>query len=309
MHIGLFLVPGFGFLGLAAIMEILFQANKRLPDGTITWETLSANNETVVASSGASLQPDRSLVAAEHYDVVIVFGAAGAASYSDRAVSNWLRFQDAHGARLGSVMSGAWLLAQAGLLNDFRCSIHWQEIEAFAEAFPMVKTSSDIYVIDRSRFSCSGGHVCADMMLYLLSEWFGPEIVTEVRETLFHDRLRDPGEAQRFALESRIGSANPFVLRAIEIFETHTDNPPTIEQVSRKVGVSQRRLEQLFARHFRRTPKQYQLQLRLERAKSLLVATALPIREIALITGFQNPRHFSTAYKNQFGQAPSSARK
>ena len=139
MHVGLFIIPRFGFLGLAAVMEVMFQFSKRLPDRQITWETVATKNENVVASSGASVNPDRTVAQNAKYDCIIAFGAQGAAGFADPRALNWLRYHERHGASMGSVMSGAWVLAKAGLLNGFRCSVHWQELEAFREQYPKVK--------------------------------------------------------------------------------------------------------------------------------------------------------------------------
>jgi len=309
MHIGLFVIPRFGFLGLGAVMEVLFQYARRLPENQLSWEIIAVDRTPVLASSGATVLPDRSIDEVAEFHSIIVFGARGAWEYSDHRVLKWLRRQAGRGTRLGAVTSGAWLLARAGLLNGFRCAIHWQDIEAFREAYPRVRITSDIFSIDDRRFSCSGGHVASDMTLHLLSRWFDPIVATEVREVLLHERLRDPAELQRFALDQRLAISNPHLLQAIEIMERSTDDPPDVGQLCAETGLSQRRIEQLFRQHFDKTPKQYQLELRLTRARDLLAATTLPIREIALITGFRNPGHFSTAFGKQFDKSPSSVRK
>lgn len=309
MHIGLLVIPQFGLLGLGAVMEVLYQFSKRLPENQLTWEIVTADKRAVTASSGAAIQPGCTIDADVNYHSIIVFGAQGAWEYSDNRVFNWLRFHASRGTRFGTVMSGAWVLAKAGLLNGFRCSVHWQDIEAFKEVYPLVKISSDIYSIDDQRFSCSGGHVASDMTLHLLSQWFDQDIVTEVREVLLHERLRDPGESQRFSLDKRLATSNPYLLQFVEKLESSTDNPLQVEQICAEIGLSQRRIEQLFQQHFNKTPKQYQLEWRLTRARDLLVATTLPVREIALITGFHNLGHFSTAFGKLFKMPPSSVRK
>jgi len=309
MHIGLFIIPRFGFLGLGAVMEVLFQYAKRMPGQQLSWEIVAVEKTAVPASSGAFVLPDRTIDEDIRFHSIIVFGAQGAWEYADARALKWLRRQARRGTRLGTVMSGAWILARAGLLDGFRCAVHWQDIEAFRETYPRVGISADIFSIDDKRFSCSGGHVAADMMLHLLSRWFDPVVATEVREVLLHERLRDPEEGQRFTLHERLAISNPHLLQAVEILENSTDDPPHIEQLGAETGLSQRRIEQLFRQYFDRTPKQYQLELRLTRARDLLAATTLPVREIALITGFRNPGHFSTAFSKQFNMPPSSMRK
>jgi len=309
MHVGLLIIPGFGLLGLAACMEVMFQFAERLPRGQLSWEIVARDPDRVVALNGASVQPDRSIDHEAKYHCIIAFGARGAATYDDRKVLGWLRYHARHGARMGSVMSGAWLLARAGLLNGCRCSIHWQEIEAFREDYPEVVTSADIYVDDGQRFSCAGGHAAADMMLHVLSQWFDPVHATAVREALLHERLRQPNEMQRLSLNERTGVRNPYVLRVVEQMETCTDSPRPIGAICASVGLSQRRVEQLFREHFGKTPLQCQLEIRLRRARDLLAATTLSIREIALMTGFRNPSHFASVFAKQFGVSPSGVRK
>lgn len=309
MHIGLFVIPRFGFLGLGAVMEVLFQYAGRLPGNQLSWEIVAIDKAPVLASSGATVLPDRTIDEGVEFHSIIVFGARGAWEYADARALKWLRRQANRGTRLGTVMSGAWILARAGLLDGYRCAVHWQDIEAFREVYPRVRISADIFSIDDRRFSCSGGHAAADMTLHLLSQSFDPLVATEVREVLLHERLRDPGEMQRFPLDQRLSTANPQLLRAVEILETNTDEPPDVAQLCARTGLSQRRIEQLFRQHFDKTPKQYQLELRLRRARDLLAATTLPVREVALITGFRNPGHFATAFGKQFDRSPSSMRK
>jgi transcriptional regulator GlxA family with amidase domain len=279
-----------------------------LPENQLSWETVAIDNASVSASSGAVVLPDRTIDEDVKFHSIIVFGAQGAWGYTDSRVLKWLRRHASRGTHMGRVMSGAWILARAGLLNGYRCAVHWQDIEAFREVYPLVEISSDIFSFDDQRFSCSGGHVASDMMLHLLSRWFDPLVTTEVREVLLHERLRDPEEMQRFSLDTRLAISNPSLLQVVEIMEGSTDSPPHIDQICAETRLSQRRIEQLFRQYFNKTPKQYQLELRLNRARDLLLATTLPVREIAPITGFSNPGHFSTAFGKMFNMPPSSVR-
>jgi AraC family transcriptional regulator, glycine betaine-responsive activator len=220
----------------------------------------------------------------------------------------WLRRMDRHGATVGALCTGAHILARAGLITDHRCTIHWENLPGFVEAFPDIDVAADLYEIDRNRFTCSGGTAPLDLMLSRIAQTHGDELATKVSEQCLLDRIRGPHDRQRMPIRIRLGVHHPKLIMAIELMEANIEDPLPQEQLAHYIGLSRRQLERLFRRHMGRTPAQYYLELRLERARHLLYQTDLPIMNIACACGFVSASHFSTCYRQMFGKTPRAER-
>ena len=122
----------------------------------------------------------------------------------DNRLLGLLRRVSRQGAMVGAVCTGAYALARAGLLNNRRSTIHWENLGGFSEAFPEIETSADLFEIDRDRFTCSGGTAALDMMLHLIGRQHGPKLATDVSEQVIHDRIREPHSYQRMELRTRL---------------------------------------------------------------------------------------------------------
>lgn len=129
MKIALFLAPGFGLLAYANLHEILFLLTRDQDSEAMSWHTVGLDEHLVFSSSGRPLKPDRSMAESHQYDVVIVLSAVS--NRPNKKIGAWLRDQARHGAIMGGVTSALWLLADAGLVGDRRCTIHWGDLEAF----------------------------------------------------------------------------------------------------------------------------------------------------------------------------------
>ena len=239
--------------------------------------------------------------------IVLVSGLHGE-RYADKEVFAWLRRMDRHGATIGALCTGAHILAKAGLITDHRCTIHWENLPGFVEAFPDIDVAADLYEIDRNRFTCSGGTAPLDLMLSRIAATHGDELATKVSEQCLLDRIRGPHDRQRMPIRLRLGVHHPKLIMAIELMEANIEDPLPQEQLAQYVGLSRRQLERLFRRHMGRTPAQYYLELRLERARHLLYQTDLPIMNIACACGFVSASHFSTCYRQMFGKTPRAER-
>ena len=117
------------------------------------------------------------------------------------------------------------MLARAGLLDGHRCTIHWENLPGFIEAFPEIPVSSDLYEIDRNRFTCSGGTAALDLMLHRIALAHGDELATKVSEQCIVDRIRGPHDRQRMPLRVRLGVHHPKLIRAVEIMEGNIEEP------------------------------------------------------------------------------------
>jgi transcriptional regulator GlxA family with amidase domain len=307
------LIPDFSMIAFTSAIEPLRIANGLSVKRLYEWRLVSRDGGPVPASNGIAIQVDASL--AEHepgstgvMPAIVLCGGLGSERYQDREVFAWLRRWDRHGAQLGALCTGAHVLARAGLLDGYRCTIHWENLPGFMEAFPEIQVTSDLYEIDRSRFTCSGGTAALDLMLHRIALAHGDELATKVSEQCIVDRIRGPNDRQRMPLRVRLGVHHPKLIRAVELMEANIEEPLSQEMLARYIGLSRRQLERLFRRHLGRTPAQYYLEARLERARHLLYQTDMPIMSVACATGFVSASHFTTCYRQMFGKTPRAER-
>ena len=307
------LVPSFSMIAFTAAVEPLRIANRLAGRELYRWPILSKDGQPVRASNGIAVQVDQALDqlplgGGEGATTVILCSGLGAERYQDREVQAWLRLADRRGALIGALCTGAHILARAGLLSGHRCTIHWENLPGFREAFPDIEVAADLFEIDGRRMTCSGGTAALDMMLHRIATTHGDALATKVSEQCMLDRIRSPHDRQRMPLRVRLGVHHPKLIRAIEVMEANVEEPQGQDELAHQVGLSRRQLERLFRRHLGRSPAQYYLELRLERARHLLYQTDLPIMDIACAAGFVSASHFSTCYRQMYGKTPRAER-
>jgi transcriptional regulator GlxA family with amidase domain len=212
------------------------------------------------------------------------------------------------GCLLGAISAGVYPLAHLGLLDGYRAAVHWRWHDDFTERFPAVITTSHLFDWDRDRLTASGGLTVLDMLLALLTYEQGAELAGAVSEELVVERIREGGERQRIPLQNRIGSSHPKLTQAVLLMEANIEEPLTTDEIARHVCVSRRQLERIFKQYLGRVPSQYYLELRLNKARQLLIQTSKSIIQIGLSCGFSSGPHFSSAYRNFFGVTPREDR-
>jgi transcriptional regulator GlxA family with amidase domain len=221
----------------------------------------------------------------------------------------WLKRCARRGLGLGSTCTGSFALARAGLLDGYRCSIHWELISALTEEFPSISVSRSIYTIDRNRYTSSGGIAPIDMMLNFVRRQCGADISAGVAEQFVYERIRDPREVQRVPLRHFVGKQSTKLVVAVELMEANIREPISQLELASYVDLSRRQLQRLFQKFLLCTPSRYYLQLRLQKARELLHQTDLSLVEVSAQTGFVSNSHFSKSYKELFGHAPSAERR
>jgi AraC family transcriptional regulator, glycine betaine-responsive activator len=307
-----FLVPDFTMIAFTNAVEPLRLANREAGRRLYAWRLVSKDGAPVTASNGISVNVDAAMRDCEAAPgapaTVVLCGGIGTERYNDRDVFAWLRRHDRHGAEIGALCTGAHALARSGLLDGHRCTIHWENMPGLAEAFPEIEVTGDLFEIDRKRFTCSGGAAAFDLMLHRIGLRHGGALAARISELCILDRIRRHDDRQRMPLPVRLGVHHPKLIRAVEIMEASIEEPLRQEALARRIGLSRRQLERLFRRHLGRTPAQFYLETRLERARHLIHQTDLPIMSVACATGFVSASHFSTCYRQMFGRTPRTER-
>ena len=301
------LVPGLPMIALSSAIEPLRQLNRLARLHAYEWRLASLNGEPVAASNGIALQAQNFEDSLVDADYLIV--CAGLTQKADeRRYLGAIRRGASRGIAIGSLSTGTRLLARAGVLAGYRCTIHWESQCAFRDAFPALKCTNKLYEIDRDRLTSSGGTAVLDMMLQLIVEHHGSDFGRAVANQFLHERIRDEPEDQQRGSQLDFVNLPETVRRAIRIMRSNIEEPLPLSFISRKIGIGSRQLERLFMTHAGMTPIRYYLRLRIERARELLLYTDRRIADIAASCGFSATAHFSTWYRRIFGTGPSDAR-
>ena len=219
-----------------------------------------------------------------------------------------LKQQVRSGCVIGGLSAGVYPLAQLGLLDGYRAAVHWRWQDDFAERFPKVIATSHLFDWDRDRLTACGGLAVLDLLLAVLARDHGAELAGAVSEELVVERIREGGERQRIPLQNRLGSSHPKLTQAVLLMEANIEEPLTTDEIAQHVCVSRRQLERIFKQYLNRVPSQYYLELRLSKARQLLMQTSKSIIQIGLSCGFSSGPHFSSAYRNFFGATPRDDR-
>lgn len=302
------MIDGFSMMSFASAVEVLRQANDQAGTKLYDWFTSSVDAGAITCSAGIRIDASCDFDSAPLPDLLLVVSATSSRLENEQSLHRRLRFLASRGVRLGAVTYGAYLLARAGLLDGHRCTIHWESLEAFREAFPGLDVTGDLFEIDDNRFTCSGGTAALDMMLHFIGREHGEEFASKVADQFLHQRIRDRDEHQRMPLRVRLGISHPKLLRYIELLELDTDMTLSQRELAEEVGLSSRQLERLFQRYLNTTPSRYTMEHRLGRARSLLRNTSLSIIEVAVACGFTSHSHFSKSYREHFGTTPRDER-
>ncbi len=306
--IGFLLTPTYSMLSFISFVEPMRIANRLSGRNLYRWVVLSTDGEPVVASNGMMIPVDAAIGDMPFLPMVAVNGPYDPRRYENRKVFAWLRSLDRHGAMIGALCTGGYLLARAGLMRGYRCTIHWENMVGFAEDFPEIDVTAELFEIDRNRFTCAGASASMDMMLHFIAREHGQELALQVSETMILERIREPYDQQRMALRQRLGASHPKLLGCIALMETNLEEPLTPNQLAASVGVSKRQMERLFRRYLGTTPTHYYMDLRLKAARRLLEQTSHSIADVAFACGFSSPAHFSLRYRGMFGASPRQNR-
>jgi len=208
----------------------------------------------------------------------------------------------------GGVGAGVLWLADAGVLNGVRTALPWAlypDVDSLAD---QALFTPNLYELDGNRLSCCGGAASIDFALTLIDIMFGADIQAKVKETLCIDRVRGPEERQRVALQARFGMLQPKLTEAVTLMETNIEEPLSTDEIAQLAGLSRRQLERLFKQYLGSLPSRYYLELRLQRARQLLLDTNYSIVQVGLMCGFSSGSHFSTAFGALFGNTPREER-
>ncbi|MBD8739925.1 GlxA family transcriptional regulator [Pseudomonas fluorescens] len=302
------LLDQFTLMSLASAVEPLRMANQLSGQELYKWHTASSDGNPVWASDGVPITPEGSIFSVPPADIVIVCGGIGIQGTVTGELVKWLRGQARYAKRLGGICTGSFVLARAGLLDGYECSVHWEWLAAMQEAFPRVTVSSSLFSLDRDRLTSSGGTAPLDMMLHLIGRDHGHELSAAISDMFVYERIRNEQDHQRVPLKHMLGTQQPKLQEIVALMEANLEEPINLDELAAYVALSRRQLERMFQKYLHCSPSRYYLRLRLIRARQLLKQTPISIVELAVLCGFVSTPHFSKCYREYFGVPPSDER-
>ena len=305
---GFLLVPEYSMMAFTAAIDQMRMANRLSGNNLYEWIIMGETEEKVYASTEMSVSTIEMRKAGK-LDAVFVCGGTNIETKATRGITTWLREQTKQRVAIGAICTGTYILAEAGLLRDYRCTIHWENMIGLREKFPELVISQDLFEIDRDRYTCAGGSSAMDMMVYLIAKIHGWELATDIAEEFLVERIRGRNDRQRLPLRLQLGASQPKLAEAVAFMEANIEELISLDEIASHVGLSRRQLERLFQKYLNCVPTRYYMRLRLMHARQLLLQTSMPIVDIAFASGFVSTPHFSKCYREHFGIPPRDERK
>ncbi len=302
------LLPGHSLLSVSGFMETLAMANRLSPARVFDCECVSHDGRPVPSATGIALPVMGALDRARRGDVLLLCGSPDVPSAVQVAMTRGLRLAARHGVRCGGLDRGAEVLAQAGLLKGRTATTHWRHQSAFAESHPDVILARSAFVFEGESFSCSSGTSAIDLALCFIRTLAGPELAEQVADELCYTQQHRLQELTSDISPHFAHVTHPRLRQIIRMMDDNVEYPLPMQSFSELVGISQRQVERLFLRYVGLPPKRFYDDLRLDRARNLVLQSEMPITEVAMATGFSSPSHFSKKFRQRFGRTPFELR-
>lgn len=306
LTIALLVLPQASILEVASALDPLRNANRQLGHEAYRWRVVTPDGAPAPLTCGISLPSSGPLSHAVGAEALIVVAGYRLAEVATRPLIRDLRRIAPRFQLVGGIDAAPWVLARAGLLDGYRATVHWEDLEDLAATHPDIDVVPDRFVIDRNRVTISGAAPAADFMLHLIRARHGAALARQVAAS-FLATVRNGHEPQ--IAKSQDPALDPRVAQALARMEARIDSPEPASATATAVGLSPRRLESLFRLALNTTPAAHALDLRLQAARRMLTDTRHPLPEVALRTGFSSPSTLSRAFRARFGHPPGALRR
>ena len=298
------LMDEFTMLCFACAVECLRIANRTSGKTLYKWSVVGEGGDFKTCSNGTSFKLDSDLSELVRDDTIMLCGGVNIQQATTKRILNWIRREARRGVTMAGLCTSAHTLAKAGLLDGKKATIHWENQDSFIEEFEEVELTKSVFVVDGNRITTAGGTASIDLMLKIIADEHGEELANAVADTLIYSSIRTDQDTQRLSIPTRIGVRHPKLSRVIQMMETNIEEPISPAVLAKEVGMSTRQLERLFRRYLSRSPKRYYMELRLQKARNLLMQTDMTVINVALACGFASPSHFSKCYRSHYDTTP-----
>ena len=285
-----------------AALEPLRIANRLSGQALYAWTIHAPHGDYAAASNGMLLRSDGPLPVAPH-TLVVCAGFDPLASARPALLGQVRRLWRA-GCRIGSIDTGAFVLAEAAILGRETITLHWEAEEEFRRRYPQIPVSTELYERHARLMTCAGGTAAMDMMLGDIAASHGIALAQAVSDQLIHDHIRPPTAPQRTMLALQAASAAPGVQRLVNAMERGVSEGRSLAAILAGEGLNRRHAERLFGASKGLSPGRFYRSLRLRHALKLMREARMTVHEAALAAGFSSQPVFSRACRQQFGLSP-----
>ena len=281
---------------LANVLEPLRAANDLSSQQVFEWNIVVLGGQRVRSSSGLRLEADAQL-ADMRGDILMVMPSYGFLTHANVTSSRALRAAARRFDILAGLDTGSWLLAEAGLLDGYRATIHWDELDRFSERFSVIYVQKEAVIYDRDRITCGGASTAFVLAMQMIEKQHGAALRLRV------EHLFSGAYAQRPVRRGGIAA------RAVDLMRAHIEEPLQIAQLARQLGRSQKHLEQQMLARLGAAPQVIYRRIRLERARQLSLDTTISVAEISVRCGYQDASAMTRAFRSEYGTTPQALRR
>jgi transcriptional regulator GlxA family with amidase domain len=297
--------PGVQMLDVTGPMEV-FSIATRQGHASYELSVVARDEAPLPASSGLRLLPDGGLRNVRDLDTLLIPGGQGTReALKDEALIRWIQRTAKRARRVTSVCTGAFLLAEAGLLDGRRATTHWSACNALRRRYPRITVEDDpIFVRDANVWTSAGVTAGMDLALALVEEDAGREAALEVARQLVLFVRRPGGQAQ-FSAQLAADTAEREPLRELQGWiADHLTDDLSVEALAERAHMSPRNFARAFKQEIGMTPAAYVERARVERAQQALQATQAPVSLVARRSGFGTAGTMRRAFQRRTGVTP-----
>ncbi|AML53713.1 MULTISPECIES: GlxA family transcriptional regulator [Falsihalocynthiibacter] len=298
------LMNEFTMMCFASAVEALRIANRMADKNLYEWRVVSVDGQPVISSAGVVFKVDAGLEDLCRDDSVMLCGGLNIRAASSPKLVNWIRKESRRGSSVTGLCTAAYTMAKAGLLDGKRATIHWEHHDGLVEDFPDIAVLNSVFVVDGKMITTAGGTSSIDLMLKFIADGHGEHLANAVADQLIYTSIRTEKDSPRLSIPSRIGVRHLKLSNVIQTMELNLEDPISPAVLAKDVGMSTRQLERLFQRYLNRSPKRFYMEIRLQKARNLLMQTDMSVINVALASGFSSPSHFSKCYRAQYATTP-----
>lgn len=303
--VGVVVFPGFQLLDVAGPIAAFEMAERFRPE-SYEVALVAPGGGPAESSSGHTLAAEP--LGRDSFDTVVVSGGQVDQSMEALfAIVGWLR--ETRARRIASVCSGAYLLAEAGLLDGRRATTHWRNGDDFASRYPKVTLDAErIFINDGGVWTSAGISAGIDLALALIEDDLGPDVARRTAQQLVVHQRRPGGQSQFSALVELGGRTGRF-LELIDWMREHLAERLTVERLAERASMSSRHFARAFTAETGLTPAKAVERLRLEIARTAVETTDVPLERIAESAGFGDASRMRRAFLRAFALPPQALRR